>query len=406
VNLAPPQSRRILAIVLVVTAAALGAGLAVFLRPRVQRSIARAMASQRGQPTKETAATASQGDDALDLDQTVAKLRNAFAEGATLEEVAPELSRLGRNDPGRALAIASRLGREPEETRLLIAPIVHDWAKRDPTAAWHWTVEAGTAFDVPGQLPLPAAVVVDIAATQPAEVSGLVGELLDNDAPPQALNVSAIAEEGIAALVRNGSTGEAWAAIEQWSGSPRAQLLGREPYERIALAAAQSSPAAAAAHLQELPPLPGRNFALAEVASEWANRDPRAALAWTEQLDAGDAREDVMCAAFGRWEQKDLTGAAEWLAPRADTAAYDRLIAEVVSDPRAVQTNLRATLSLVENITGPRLREQSLESVARRWAETDITSATQYITANARLSSDEKLRLLKALQPPDDDPEW
>jgi hypothetical protein len=337
--------------------------------------------------------------------QALANFRAQSDAGVPLTEIAARLALLARHDRGQALAIATRLARTPAEARQLLAGIVADWSKSDATDAWHWTIAAGTAYDVPGQLPLPAVVLAQVAADRPAAVAALLSELLEADRNHSDLNVAALANQAVAALVDHGATAEAWAAIGEWARSPAGELLSREAFERIALATAQQAPADAARRLQSLPALPARDFALATVAGEWAKQDPAAALAWTQELKAGDGRSGAVRSAFAQWEQKDMPAAADWLAAHGESADYDPLIAELVADPRAVRTNLRATLSLVESITEPKLREQGLESVVRRWSETDAPAAIRYISENPKLTDDVKHRLLRSLVPPDDDPE-
>jgi hypothetical protein len=335
----------------------------------------------------------------------LANFRAQSAAGVPLTDIAAKLALLARHDRGQALAIATRLAHTPAEARQLLAGIVADWSKSDATEAWHWTVAAGTAYDVPGQPPLPAIVLAQVAAHRPAAVAALVAELLGRDRNHGDLNVAVLADQAVAALIDRGATAEAWAVIREWAGTPGGELLGREAFERIALATAQQAPADAARRLQDLPALPARNFALATVAGEWAKQDPRAALEWAQELKTDDGRSDVVRSTFAQWEQRDMPAAADWLAAHGENADYDPLIAELVADPRAVRTNLRATLSLVESIAEPKLREQGLESVVRRWSESDAPAAIRYISTNAKLSGDAKQRLLRSLVPPDDDPE-
>jgi hypothetical protein len=340
-----------------------------------------------------------------DTAHALASFRAQSDAGVSLTDIAATLALLARHDRGQALAIAVRLARTPAEARQLLTGIVTDWSKNDATDAWRWTIAAGTAYDVPGLPPLPAVVLAHVAAARPGAVAALLSELLGPDRNHGDLNVAALADQAVAALVDHGATAEAWAAIGGWAREPGGELLGRGVFERIALATAQQAPADAARRLQDLPALPARDFALAAVAGEWAKQDAPTALAWAQELKAGDGRSNAVRSAFAQWEQRDMPAAADWLAAHGENADYDPLIAELVADPRAVRTNLRATLSLVESITEPKLREQGLESVVRRWSESDAPAAIRYISTNPKLSSDVKDRLIQSLVPPDDDPE-
>jgi hypothetical protein len=375
---------------------------ALFLRPSRHDGVAPRRANAAPERSHSTTHAPNSERDAA---TALANFRSQREAGAPLPELAAKLTLLARQDRGQALAIATQLARTPVEARQLLTGIVTEWGTTDATAAWHWAVAAGTTYDVPGLPPLPAIVLAQVAAQRPADVAGVVSELLEHDAKRGDLNVAALASQAVGLLVDCGATEEAWAAVGEWARSPDADALGREVFERTALATAQHDPAEAARRLQELPALLARNLALAAVAGEWAKQDPRAALDWTQELKTADGRSDAVRSAFAQWEQRDMTAAADWLATHGESAEYDPLIAELVADPRAVRTNLSATLSLVESIAEPRLREQGLESVVRRWSETDAPAAIKYIATNPKLSDEVKQRLLRSLVPPDDDPE-
>ena len=322
-------------------------------------------------------------------------LRARLAAGAPLAEIGETLAAFGHRDPAHALEVAQWVARNPGERHDFVLAVLDDWAMRDPASAWRWSVAAGTSCDRPGAPPLAAAVLAQVAAHDPGQVAALLGTLLQGGAAGP-LNIAAIADHALGALLEHGEGDAAWRTLRAWSAAPGAGLLGRDAFEHVALATAKRSPAAAAEELRALPPSPGRNFALAAVAAEWAVGNPPEALAWAAQLPA-DCRSDVGAAAFARWEDREPVAAAEWLAGGAATQDGDRMIAHLVADPRIVRLDLPAALSLAENVGDARLRCQCLESIVRRWAETDSAAARAYVENQSKLSSEEKQSILATL---------
>jgi hypothetical protein len=313
---------------------------------------------------------------------------------------------LSRANPRETLDAMDKVERTTVERRKLADAILYDWAERDPAAAWQWAADAGTSFDLPGWPPLQASLIQQIAVSYPERVAGLMRELLTKDPAAIGLSSSVIAEHAIESLLANGRADLARQALGQWtSTADGGAVLGRAVFESMAMAMARSSPTESAAELQSLPSSSGRNFALAAIGAEWASRDPQAALAWAQRLTLEANRDNVVESAFARWEQSDPAAAAEWLVAQPVAAPIDRLIAQVIADRRVTETNLSAALTLAESISDSRLRCQGLESVARRWSKADPEAAARYISTHAMLSSEEKARILRWLQSPEEDPE-
>jgi hypothetical protein len=136
-------------------------------------------------------------------------------------------------------------------------------------------------------------------------------------------------------------------------------------FGNVGLRWAQSDPKAALAWAQQLPEGPAKDRALRDIiGTAWALRDPKAAVEFASTLPSGGSRDVVMSDIARRWAGTDPLSASQWLA------------------------------ALPDDQTNPGQRYRLIEDVARGWLQSDPAKAAAWL-ATTSLPADRKQQLLQ-----------
>lgn len=269
---------------------------------------------------------------------------------------ADALAALGRNDPELAKGVATRHGSKPDQNVNLIAAIVRGWAERDPAAAFEWVnsleLDEGNRIEVLNPLLFswmksdPAA-----AAKAAIELKYSTGGL-DSD---KALSLLRAPDSPLAqAWLMNradpfANVGDFYRRLSE---SPIDWDTAQIPMRAIDTNGwFATDPARAAAEAAELPPGKARDFLLATICAQWADRSPAEAVAFAEKhgLKPPRVRIDPPASQLGadpaatlapffagagdrerlrvleeKWSQADPRAAAEWLMGQPESVSFDR----------------------------------------------------------------------------------
>jgi hypothetical protein len=325
-------------------------------------------------------------------------LTEKWAQGATPDEILTLLQKIAEKNPALALTLAEKTGRTDEEKGKLMAELASAWAARDPSAAWNWTLAQSSRLQsMPGNAPILKRVMEQMAKSDPEGLLAKASLLLEGTGPAGWDN-HVMAKVAMDALIKTGHGDLALAAINEWVQGPQKDKVGGEALEAAARYMAEKvSPADAASWLQSLPACEGKDTALFQRATAWAEKDPAAALGWTQNL--GEMRPVAMRSAFTQWMSQDINAAIEWLAPQISSQkpdpTTDRLVDLVVNGCAPEDLSVIADWS--QTIPSPALRDMAVRQSVRRWGEQDRGAAIAYVQQNAKLTPEQKKDLLQYL---------
>ncbi len=235
--------------------------------------------------------------------------------------------------PEAFLALARRLPESPARDQK-IAQHLSAWSERDPDAAFAWLEQAhDPAIGAASRL-IEAALIGQLAATDPAAAQARWQSLPDDSRVP------AVAAEIAARWAKNDpASATRWLAenLPAMPASPSAS----EPFNK-----------------------------LQQISEAWARRDPAAFLAWAEAIPAGHAREYAAHAISGLYVNYAYQN--EDPPPRAAFAEH------------------------LLGIRDDALRERALRSHLHQWLRSDARSARAWMEARDALSPEAEAALLQS----------
>jgi hypothetical protein len=164
--------------------------------------------------------------------------------------------------------------------------------------------------------------------------------------------------------------------------SQRPFWLG-EAYSRWA----QLQPDAAAAAAADLTDPAMRSRALHGVVGGWTEADPAAATRFVQQLPPGSDNTALLSQSLERWTKVDLKGASDWINNHEAGEAMDAGVAAVATRDYLPPD---VAVSWAESVVNPALRSQTLTSVLRSWATTDLTAAQHFFDTTRDLQPDDR----------------
>ena len=159
---------------------------------------------------------------------------------------------------------------------------------------------------------------------------------------------------------------------------------------------ANKDPKAAAAHLATLPPAEGDKY-LGAVAGRWANRNPSEAAAWLTTQPEGDGRKEAMGSVMGLWSETEPEKASAWLVTQPTGASKDTGIVTLANSQ--VKSDPEAALTWAATINDPTTRALQLKANVRQWARRDAPAATQWVGSSPELTPEERTELMPAPKP-------
>ncbi|HTL67089.1 MAG TPA: hypothetical protein VL200_05460 [Lacunisphaera sp.] len=157
------------------------------------------------------------------------------------------------------------------------------------------------------------------------------------------------------------------------------------------------SPADTLAWLQAQPASPTRTLAVATVATDWAVRDPVAAMAAVERLPAGEDRAEAQLHVFNRWTDLDPAAVLRWATGRAPAAELDPLLWYFATDTTLRYVARDESLAGATLIADPAERARAISHIVLIWARREPAAAARYVAACRALSRAQQAELTQAI---------
>lgn len=240
------------------------------------------------------------------------------------------LQNWAEQDAAAAVGFASRL--PPDAYRsYALDDIAQEWMRQDPTAALNWAQS------------------LDISKQRTNALDGIVTTWAQTD-PTVAANY-------VLGLSGNPSQNDLLKTLaDHWSE--------RDPAAAARWVAAQSGDIQAKS--------------AGAVAETWANLDPQAAAAWSNQFPAGDTRNEAWSAIAKAWYVNDPAATQSWLNSLPTGEGRDSAIigATAYWNLRNQPTEI---LGMVQGISDPQARANTLAGVLNTWLGSDHAAAQQWI---------------------------
>ncbi|WP_035606698.1 hypothetical protein [Haloferula sp. BvORR071] len=205
-------------------------------------------------------------------------------------------------------------------------------------------------------------------------------------------------QQAMVALAETWGSNDPEAALK-WAES----LSGDEQTTALAKllpARAKNDPAEASARLQSLLENPGSasgsalQSATADLATEWAGRDPQQTAAWVGRLPAGTAAESGATALVTNWSSHDPAAAANWIASLPDGGVKDAAIQPLVG--AILQNDPDNAFSWGLSIQDPTKRAEVMAGTIRQW-NTNDGEAVRVAIQRADLNDEERATYEKLL---------
>lgn len=274
-------------------------------------------------------------------------------------------------DPEQAAEIAGKfLQSDNLQSKAALSQFVSNWMQNQPDSALDWLMSNNAALD---------------ARTISMAASGLASR----DVATAVEYIDRIPQQHRASWITQiaGQYGRAEpAAALSWVAEYQGQPFYETAFRQVLQAAAQTDPRSAAQQLSQA----SDNVQLGaatQVASLWAQQEPRAAVEWAAELSSDEARTQALTTAVGAWANTDLNGAISWtLSQRRGDELDQTLQTLAYRSADAGQFNRE----LLDGISSDQERQRLLRSVIPRLARTNPDQARDLLASdvtddNARL---------------------
>jgi hypothetical protein len=137
--------------------------------------------------------------------------------------------------------------------------------------------------------------------------------------------------------------------------------------------------AAARDYVLSLPPSEMRETQITRIAQEMANRDPREALTWIDQVPESD-RERAAESLFWIWGSKDSKAASEAARGLPDGPLKEKAVARVIDT--LIVNDRTAAINLLQDLPAGLTRDTALNQIASGWALEDPHKAIEWYMEN------------------------
>jgi hypothetical protein len=273
-------------------------------------------------------------------------------------------------DPMGAMAVVQQMPDNPSRDNLLFQTI-GQWSDADPAAAMQW---AKTNLSGADQTTATTIALNGLIQTDPAAGGEMVAAMSDTPDRNNLIN-----------QVANAMAGEDMDSAIAWINSvPNLSDQTKDgALQNVLSQLTQSDPAAAAQKLQSLnlDPSVGANANLIQnlsgrIADSWAQGDPDAALAWSENL-TDPARQNALNATLNTVASADPVNAWNTVANlTADDPDRASLMNTVVADWG--RSDPAAAVSVLGYLT-PAQQNNAINTISRGWVQQDPTAASTWI---------------------------
>ncbi|CAA6679864.1 MULTISPECIES: hypothetical protein [unclassified Lentimonas] len=278
----------------------------------------------------------------------------------------------GRSDAPAAVAYAEERGGRHAGMAAGIA--LSSWASLDPASARAWV----DASENPARY--QRGLLVGWSESNPLQalqyLSGLEGEsnLMDRWTAPQIAR-NLISERGVMAL-------------DDLAAMP-ATRNRRELLERLADELGESNPAAAAVRLSAIKDPEVLRAAVPELAQEWAQQDPQAALEFVSGYKENtELYARAMAEVIEEWAERDPYEAGEYLNEQPASPELDRSVAEYSREVARVDPD--AAMSFAVSVNDTKLRADTIRRVARDWKRAAPEAYAAWAADNPEIAPSEE----------------
>ncbi len=288
--------------------------------------------------------------------------------------LAEMLEALAAADPAHAMTLAQ------SESNLLLREqltqaVLRGWAKSAPDSAASWALRL---FNPGAREAALTAVFTGAVSANPNDAVRLVRSLIAQN-PGEAVNYG---NHLIDALCDAGNFQVAVKMAASGDESQRSFWLGQAYSKWAALQPQQAAQAAAA---MEDSPL--KNLALHGVVGGWSQADPGSTVQFILQLPSNSESTPLLSQALERWTKVDLKAASDWIDNHEAGAAMDAGVASVATKERLPPD---VAIGWAESVVNPKLRSETLVSVLRNWATSDLAAAKRYFETSQNLLPEDR----------------
>lgn len=151
------------------------------------------------------------------------------------------------------------------------------------------------------------------------------------------------------------------------------------------------TPVEAAQWSSSLPDGNLRDVAVSEVARDYANDDPTAAVTWLQSLPQSKGQSKGLGTAFSTWARRDADAAGRRLNQMGESPARDSAVNGF--SRRIAYINPRSAVDWASTITNPKVRNDTLIYNGRAYLRKDREGARQWL-AGSNLSPDIQRRIM------------
>jgi hypothetical protein len=344
--------------------------------------VARAEGITRVDAATETGAAAAAGPQSADtLRAALQAIGDRPTSAARWDEYLRLLAEWAALDPAAALAHARAELTLADRRGQAVTMILTEWAKRDPAAAWRWTRD-----HVADDMQPVDAVLTQAGRADSAKAWQFASEL----AALHPESARAGYESVLRGMMHAGGYEQAATLMRQANVPPDAD--GRDGRyllaDTIASEWGRHRPEQASAWVLSLPAESiGRERALINVGTSWAETEPAKAARFAAGLAPGPERERVLAATVPNWVEQAPLDAVEWLAGFAGEPEFDFVMARTAT-ASAIQAHPAAALSLAAAISAPEYRLQTLTDIAKSWLARDRPTAEAHLQTTRDLSAE------------------
>lgn len=336
--------------------------------------------------------------DEIALDGVAADAREILLEPDTLRRIA-ELSQLLRTLPPEALdellAAYETVFLDRGDIDLVL--LATWWARFDPEGAYRWTqrewsadhpLAVGAVFHTWALRDPHAAVAAAADVPNPQLRTGYTHQAIagwEESGQPgvlefvRSLPETADRQRAIAVLARRRVLRDGVEASFEWAD----QLDDDQGWfklnaiQRVASAAAEVDPKAAAAFAERHYQGPFGHALIDRVGRIWVKRDPAAAMQWLSTLEPGKTRDKGVRESFLRWVRDDPEAAGAWLQRTERGAWLDPAMA--IYARRLAKSEPRQALEWADGIFDAVLRQSTIARIARVWGASDEAAARAWV---------------------------
>jgi hypothetical protein len=319
-------------------------------------------AIERGDPVERTRAWLD-FIDRLSSDQFVAAVAALRANGVPedrMGEYAMLLSAWAKIDPLAALDYAKANTGSPFARQTILAT----WAGYDPDAALRWA-EANHEGD--GANPWLVGVIKGLATSDPDRATSLLASLPFSRERGQALDAV------LPTILAQGTM-----AARDWVNALRDEQLRNGAMARVAERLAASDPKGTADWLASNPG-EAANRSMDDVISTWMKSDQSTAIAYFQNLPAGDVRTNALRGVVNSIALEDPRRAADFLDQHSPDV-NDRVVQQFVWHAFREEPSIAA--EYIGRITDQGERERMYRRTLDFWLDQDQAAATTWIQAN------------------------